>query len=122
MKNQIILHVVCPYCHHSLMDNRVKIKELPSVHLNVRSEENKKGDVYLCSAYECFEHRKTVPLKDGEIVSLYCPHCYRELLTEETCRVCGAPMVELGLDDGEFIRICSRKGCFNHFLSRKNPS
>jgi RNA polymerase subunit RPABC4/transcription elongation factor Spt4 len=118
MNNQIILEVTCPYCHHSLMTEEVKIKGLASVHLNIRSEENKKGNIYLCSAYECFAHQKDIPIKEREIVGLCCPHCHQELLTQETCQVCGAPMAELGLAGGGFIRICSRKGCFNHFLSK----
>ncbi len=120
MKKQILLEAVCPNCHHSLMDEQVKIKGLPSVHLKVRSEENIKGNIYLCSAYECFEHQKDIPIKEREIVGLCCPHCRKELLTQETCQVCGAPMAELGLAGGGFIRICSRKGCFNHFLSHQS--
>jgi len=117
MKKQVVLDVVCPFCHHSLMNDEVKIKGLPSVQLNIRSEDNKKGTVHLCAAFECFEHQKDMPLKEGEVVDFCCPHCHNELLTRETCKVCGAPMVELRLSSGGFVRICSRMGCFNHFLS-----
>ncbi len=119
MEHQIILRVVCPFCHHSLMDNEVRIKGLPSVRLNIRTEDNKKGTLHLCSAFECFEHQKDIPLKEKEIVDMCCPHCHKEILTKDTCRVCGAPMAEMALEEGGFIRICSRKGCFNHFLSKE---
>lgn len=117
MKKQVILDVVCPLCHKSLMDDEVIIKGLPSVRLNIRSEEREKGMVHLCAAYECFEHQKDMPVDEGEIVCFCCPHCHAELLTEESCQVCGAPMVKMGLVSGGFVRICSRMGCFNHFLS-----
>ncbi len=119
MENQVILRVVCPHCHRSLMDHEVKIKGLPSVRLNIRTENNKKGKLHLCSAYECFEHQKDIPIEDNEIVEMCCPHCHKEILTKEICQVCGAPMAEMALEGGGFIRICSRKGCFNHFLSKE---
>jgi len=115
--DKLILQVACPFCHHSLMDHQVKIKNLPSVQLKIRTEKGEKGTVYLCAAYECFEHQKDIDIKDKEIVNFCCPHCHQELLSNKTCQVCGAPMVELALDHGGSIRICSRKGCFNHFLS-----
>jgi uncharacterized protein YbaR (Trm112 family) len=117
MKKKVVLDVVCPFCHHSLMDEEVEIKGLSSVYLNIRSEDNKKGTIHLCAAYECFEHQKDIPIEDGEILGLCCPYCHKELLTQETCQVCGAPMADLRLASGGFVRICSRFGCFNHFLS-----
>ncbi len=117
MKKQVILDVICPLCHKSLMDDEVEIKGLPSVRLNIRSEEGEKGMVHLCAAYECFEHQKDMLVAEGEIVCFCCPHCHEELLTEESCQVCGAPMVKMGLTSGGMVKICSRFGCFNHFLS-----
>lgn len=117
MKKQVVLDVVCPFCHHSLMDEKVEINGFASVRLNIRSEANEKGTIYLCAAYECFDHKKDLPVKEGEILGLCCPHCHEELLTSETCQVCGAPMADLSLASGGFVRICSRLGCFNHFLT-----
>ncbi len=120
MNKAITLQVICPHCRQSLMEEKIKIKGLASVHLSVSTEGGEKGDTYLCSAYECYDHHTDVKVDEGEITALCCPHCGRELLTKETCQVCGAPMAELGLDGGGFIRICSRKGCFNHFLSNND--
>ena len=117
MKKQVVLDVVCPVCQRSLMNEEVKINGLPSVKLNIRSEENERGTVYLCATYECFEHHKDMAVAQGEIVEFCCPFCHSELLTRETCRICDAPMVKLGLQSGGFIKICSRFGCFNHYLS-----
>jgi len=117
MKKQVGLDVVCPFCQHSLMDEEVEINGLPSVYLNIRSEENDKGTVHLCAAFECFEHQKDMPVNAGEIVGFCCPYCHTELLTREICQLCDAPMVEMGLTSGGYVRICSRLGCFNHFLS-----
>ncbi len=122
MKKELVLDIVCPYCHHSLMDEEVKIKGIASVGLNVRLEDNKKGKVHLCAAYECFDHQVDLPVADGEILGLCCPYCHKELLTSETCQVCGAPMADLSLSTGGFVRICSRFGCFNHFLSLEIPA
>ncbi len=117
MKKQVVLDVVCPVCQRSLMNEEVKINGLPSVKLNIRSEENERGTVYLCATYECFEHHKDMAVAQGEIVEFCCSFCHSELLTRETCRICDAPMVKLGLQSGGFIKICSRFGCFNHYLS-----
>ncbi len=116
MKKQIILDVVCPVCKKSLMNEEVEINGLPSVKLNIRSEENERGTVYLCATYECFEHQKDMAVEQGEIVGFCCPFCHSELLTRETCHICDAPMVNLGLKSGGFVKICSRFGCFNHYL------
>ncbi len=117
MRKLVALDVSCPFCHQSLMDEEVKIYGFPSVRLNIRSEENDEGMVHLCATYECFEHQKDIPVKQGEVVNFCCPHCHSELLTREICKICDAPMVELDLAPGGFVRICSRFGCFNHFLS-----
>jgi len=117
MKKQVALNVVCPFCRHSLMDEEVEIKGLPSVYLNIRSEESDKGTVHLCAAFECFEHQKDMPVTQGEVAGFCCPYCHAELLTPKVCQICNAPMVEMGLASGGYIRICSRFGCFNHFFS-----
>ncbi|MDP2721371.1 MAG: hypothetical protein Q8O72_01325 [Bacteroidales bacterium] len=116
MRKHISMTVECPHCLSSLMDENVPLSGHPSVKLNIVSPEDR-GTINLCSVYECFDHVSTLDIKDGEIVDFYCPHCNKELLINEECKLCGAPMVSFVLRVGGRVTICSRKGCSNHYVA-----
>lgn len=121
MKKKISLHVKCPHCRKSLMDDELLLHEYPSIKLNIVTPEER-GTINLCSIYECFDHESNIPLKKGEVVDFYCPKCNKELLVNEECTLCGAPMVNFVLKVGGRVSICSRNGCSNHFVAFQDIS
>lgn len=121
MKKQISLHVKCPHCRKSLMDEEVLLHDYPSIKLNVVTIEDR-GVIYLCSLYECYDHQTELDLKKGTVVDFYCPKCNKELLVNEECKVCGAPMVAFVLKVGGRVSICSRDGCANHYIAFEDLS
>lgn len=121
MKKQISLHVKCPHCRKSLMDEEVLLHDYPSIKLNVVTIEDR-GVIYLCSLYECYDHKTELDLKKGTVVDFYCPKCNKELLVNEECKVCGAPMVAFVLKVGGRVSICSRDGCANHYIAFEDLS
>ncbi len=116
MKKQISLSVQCPYCLTSLMDSENKLHGLPSIKLNIVTPEDR-GVLRICSLYECFDHKSNIEIKDNTVVDIYCPHCNKEMLVKEECKICDAPMVSFVLKAGGRVNICSRKGCVNHYVS-----
>lgn len=116
MKKRISLEVKCPYCRKSLMDEDNKLHDLPSIKLNIVTPDDR-GVMHLCSVYECYDHKTDVEIKKGTVVDFYCPHCNKELLVKEECKLCGAPMVDLILKVGGRVSFCSRAGCPNHYVA-----
>ncbi|MBT3174587.1 MAG: hypothetical protein HN336_07035 [Lentimicrobiaceae bacterium] len=116
MKKQISLNVQCPHCLTSLMDTENVLHDFPSIKLNITTPANR-GIIHLCSVYECFDHRSNIEIKDNTVVDFYCPSCNRELLVNEECKLCDAPMVSFVLLTGGRVNICSRNGCSNHYVA-----
>jgi len=116
MKKRISLKVKCPYCRKSLMDEEHQLYGFPRIKLNIVTPEER-GVIYLCSVYECFDHKADVEIEKGTVVDIYCPHCNKELLVKEECKHCGAPMADLVLKAGGRVSFCSRAGCPNHYVA-----
>lgn len=121
MKKKISLHVKCPHCRKSLMDDEVKLHDHPSIKLNVVTADER-GVINLCSIFECYDHKTDIAMKKGTVVDVYCPKCNKELLINEECNVCGAPMVSFVLRVGGRVAICSRYGCSNHYVAFQDLS
>lgn len=121
MKHKISLHVKCPHCRKSLMDDEVKLHDNASIKLNVQTPDER-GTINLCSVYECFDHVSDITIKKDTIVDFSCPICNKELLIKEECRICDAPMVSFVLLSGGRVSFCSRSGCSNHYIAFKDLS
>jgi len=116
MKKKISLHVKCPHCRESLMDEKNLLHGFPSIRLNIVTPEER-GIINLCSVFECFDHTANIDIKQDTIVDFYCPKCNKELTVKDECKLCGAPMVTFVLKAGGRVSICSRKGCSSHYLT-----
>lgn len=100
------------------MDNEQMLMEKPSIKLNIETMTNR-GTIRLCSIYGCYKHHCDIELAKGDIARFYCPHCNKELKSNDFCSVpnCNAPMIAFTLQLGGKVCICSRKGCKNHFVA-----
>ena len=116
MKKQIALSVQCPHCLNSLMDSENLLNGYPSIKLNIVTPEDR-GIIHICSLYECFDHEANIEIADNTVVDFYCPHCNKEMLVNEECKICDAPMVSFVLQTGGRVNICSRNGCSNHYVA-----
>lgn len=116
MTDLIPLKLKCKFCKHDLSDKKEQIDGFPSVKLKV-SGENGTGDIWLSPLYGSYNLKSSIKLEEGECVTLYCPHCNRQLPKTRSCENCSAPMVALALhlDQGD-VEICLRKGCKNHYI------
>jgi len=121
MSKIIAVNVKCPHCRKSLMDNEYQLVDKPSIKLNIEMADQR-GTLHLCSIYGCYEHESDIDLPKGEIASIYCPHCNKRIVSEETCDVCDANMVPLVLEMGGRVSICSRAGCTKHYVAFEDLS
>lgn len=115
MSYQIQISVKCPLCQESLMNESVRIDDLPSIEIEAKMKKNL-GKIYLSQIYGSYT-KKFIKVKDevGTIASLSCPHCHQPLPIIQKCD-CQAPMVGMQLEIGGIIKICSRNGCKRHSL------
>lgn len=111
----IQLNVRCPHCKHSLLDEKYKIDEHPSVRLLFELK-GKKDALYLSSLYG--SHNSKIPpfISEGDTLIFSCPWCKVSLMSTRLCEKCNAQMVLMDIEDGGSIQICSRKGCKKHIL------
>jgi len=108
--NFISLMVKCPYCNQSLMDYSKLIRGKPSIKLHVKAGDNE-GILNLCSLYGCYERESEIDLIEGEITDLLCPYCYKNLKCKTICDICEAPIIDIRLETGGKLHICSRVDC-----------
>lgn len=121
MEKEVSLSVKCPICSGSLMDETRPILDKPSIKINIETEHDR-GVLRLCCIYGNSSKTNDVEIAEGEIVSMFCPHCNKELSIDENCEACGAPLISLVIKAGGKLRICSRNGCANHHLVFKEIS
>lgn len=115
MAKQISLNLKCLKCRHSLMDHNHLVNDMPSVKLEVSSN-GKRGVMWLCSTYGCYDHETDLEFPHEAVVDFYCPHCKEKLNTKILCQVCDAPMVKFNIEIGGVVSVCSRNGCKNHYV------
>lgn len=113
--NFVSIEVKCPICGKSLMDSDHKVDNEPGIKMNAESN-GKKGFLVLSSIYGSFNYISNIEFDKGEIVRFYCPHCSGNLMIDEICLSCDAPMVSLILEMGGKVSFCSRKGCQSHSI------
>lgn len=121
MYNFISLKVKCPHCNHSLMDDNKLVDHEASIKLNIKIGD-KTGVINLSSIYGSYNYVCDIATPDGEIAEFYCPHCNEQVIEEENCKICDAPMIPLTLDMGGVVSICSRSGCKNHAIEFEDLS
>jgi len=121
MSKIIVVYVKCPHCRKSLMDDDHLLVDKPSIKLNIEMGDQR-GILHLCSIYGCYEHESDIDLPKGEVAKFYCPHCNKNITSEELCDVCDAPMAPLVLEMGGRVSICSRSGCTKHYVAFEDLS
>jgi hypothetical protein len=115
-KNLISLKVKCPHCSKSLMDYTHYLNAKPSIKLVVEVG-GQNGILNLCSTYGCYDKTATVHLTENEIAVMGCPACKRNLPQSASCVECGAPIVDMAIEKGGIVHVCSRIGCKNHYVT-----
>lgn len=115
----IQVHVKCPHCNKSLMDDEVKIDSHPSVKVNIRWA-GERGRLCLSSLYGSYNVHSKLPVPRGEVAEFLCPHCGKGLTGHRTCEQCKAPMVSMKFVEGGSVQICSRRGCKKHLIEFEN--
>jgi len=100
----------------SLIDPRVKMSGQPAITARLRLL-GESGLIHLNPYYGVFEYRSEIPLENGDVVDLFCPHCGTPLTVEQQCGMCHAHMFALQLPGGGEVRACPRIGCHNHQLT-----
>lgn len=123
MAGKITLSTKCPHCSESLMDNEVKLHDHPSIKLNIESSTDR-GTIRLCAIYGCYDHSCDIELTEKDIAKFYCPHCNKQLISNDECDDpnCNAPMIPLTCQAGGKVFFCSRKGCTKHFVAFEDLS
>ncbi|MHB9029967.1 MAG: NADH-quinone oxidoreductase subunit NuoE family protein [Candidatus Latescibacterota bacterium] len=107
--------VSCPYCNHSLMDDKHLVDEHPSIKMTA-SFAGEHGWLRLSSMHGSYRYESEFDIPLNTVINFFCPHCNAELSRGVNCTDCGAPMVPMIVRKGGMAQICSRRGCRNHML------
>jgi len=109
------VEVNCPRCNHSLMEPKVTVDGLPSIRMTVAFNSHH-GSIYLSSLYGSSNIQSQVEIPMGTVLNFFCPHCYAEMTGASSCPACGSPTIPMVVRGGGMIRVCSRRGCYEHRL------
>ena len=111
----ISLRVKCPVCGQSLMDEQRLVDNCPSIKLKAGIGD-KEGTIHLSSVYESFNYLCDIEIPKDEILKLHCLHCNSEIKSKQSCDICNSSMINLDLELGGTVSICSLIGCDNHYV------
>ena len=111
----LIREACCPKgC--SLVNPDKRLSGQPAISAQIRLR-GQTGMIHFNPFYGVYEYESEIPLVDGDIVEVHCPHCDVSLTGDEVCGMCNVPMFTLHLADGGEIRACPKVGCRNHSLT-----
>lgn len=111
----IQVKVKCPQCGKSLMEEKTKIDDHPSIKVIIEYEK-KRGELLLSSLYGSYNVKTDLEVPKGESVDFFCSHCDTNLKTGHVCESCEANMVGMNFFEGGMVQICSRRGCKKHLI------
>ena len=111
----IQVKVKCPHCDKSLMEEKTKIDEVPSIKVIIEYKQ-KKGELFLSSLYGSYNVQSKLDVPKGAVVDFFCPYCGSSLKTGRICETCDAAMVGMNFHEGTRVQICSRRGCHKHLI------
>jgi len=103
------------------MNEGERVDGKPSIKLGIQSE-GQTGFIFLSSLWGSYHYTCKIKLTPNTIVRFFCPHCKQEIISDNQCSICDAPMIPFILDIGGRVSICSRSGCKNHNLEFKDFS
>ena len=119
MESLFALNVKCPHCFTSLMDSTITLDNEPSIKLDIKIR-GEKSWIRLSSVWGSYTIESERKLKKGDVAEFYCPHCSKSLEIQSKCEACGAPKVEMNLNTGGKVNICSKRGCKKHGIEIDN--
>ncbi|TSA29050.1 MAG: hypothetical protein D4R67_02675 [Bacteroidetes bacterium] len=103
------------------MYNEEIVDNKPSIRLGIQAE-GQTGFIYLSSVWGSYHYHCKIELPENKIAQFFCPNCKQQIISENNCSICDAPMVPFILDMGGRVRVCSRSGCRDHSLEFKDVS
>ncbi len=121
MYNFISIHIKCPMCGKGLMDHNKKVDNEPSINLIIQEGEHK-GLIWLSSIYGSYNFVSEIEIGMEALAEFYCPHCRGHFHSEDSCKVCEAPMADFNLEMGGKVSVCTRNGCQNHAIEFEDLS
>jgi hypothetical protein len=99
-----------------LMDPSVPLSGKASIKLEAAIA-GKRAPLWLNAFYGVYEYRSQLPLVDGQVLEIFCPHCGVSLSDADAqCSVCKIPMFTIKLAAGGEVAACPKVGCHNHQL------
>jgi hypothetical protein len=111
MSNKMLrMRLTCPHCNAALTQgNRVPLDAF------VR-DTHEDGQIALSALFGDYSIESELEIPEGAIVEFRCPQCDASLTLANPCKMCGAPMASLTIEEGGYLEFCSRRGCKGHAL------
>jgi endogenous inhibitor of DNA gyrase (YacG/DUF329 family) len=109
-KRMLRLELSCPHC-------KAKLTQGNKVPLDAYVRETQQhGQLSLSAIFGDYTLDAELDLSEGSVVEFHCPQCEASLMLPLPCKLCGAPMASLSIEQGGYLEFCSRRGCKGHAL------
>ncbi|MBP7148824.1 MAG: hypothetical protein KBD01_14915 [Acidobacteria bacterium] len=109
-RQMLLIEVCCPNCDALLTEGE-------RVHLDAYARDSHQdGAVFISAIFGDYTIETEIEMPEGSIAEFRCPICDVSIMLQTPCKLCGAPMASLNLQNGGYLEFCSRRGCRGHAL------
>lgn len=109
-KQMLLMRLRCPQCQELLTQGSQVVLD---AYIEATHQD---GQIALSAVFGDYSLQTDLEIPEGAIASFRCPRCDSSLMIASRCKLCGAPMVSLNIDEGGFLEFCGRRGCKAHSI------
>jgi hypothetical protein len=109
-KKMLLMKLECPQCRELLTEGNEVVLD---AYVEATHQD---GQVALSAVFGDYSLRTDLEIPDGAVASFRCPRCDASLMVTAHCKLCGAPMASLNIEETGYLEFCSRRGCKAHSI------
>ncbi|MGV8038680.1 MAG: hypothetical protein AB2L07_00870 [Thermoanaerobaculaceae bacterium] len=109
-KQMLLMKLRCPQCRELLTQGSQVVLD---AYVEATHQD---GQVALSAVFGDYSLQTDLEIPEGAVASFRCPRCDSSLMVTAHCKICGASMVSLNIDEGGYLEFCGRRGCKAHSI------
>jgi predicted RNA-binding Zn-ribbon protein involved in translation (DUF1610 family) len=109
-KKMLLMKLECPQCRELLTEGSEVVLD---AYIEATQQD---GQVALAAVFGDYSLRTDIEIPDGAVAQFRCPRCDASLMVTAHCKLCGAPMASLNIEETGYLEFCSRRGCKAHSI------
>lgn len=109
-QRMLLMKLECPQCRELLTEGGEVVLD---AYVEATHQD---GQVALSAVFGDYSLRTDLEIPEGAVASFRCPRCDASLMVAAHCKLCGAPMASLNIEETGYLEFCSRRGCKAHSI------